>query len=249
LACLRAQTPEQLIRAYPVPVVVGQRRPAVSWGPMVDGMVLPQVPAEAMRAGAHTKVPFIIGSNTDETALSTPLISTEAEYRAAVTALVGPALTNQVLQQYPVATYGTQRRALVQLTSDAFFTCQARLGARSAALGQPGVPVQRYLFARANVPARGAFHGIELAYLFQKVSEVVPMPAPAEVAVERAMLGLWTRFAASGDPGDAMTSWPRYGSMEPLLRIDGVLSTETGWRTAECDFWDQLGGVMVPAPP
>jgi para-nitrobenzyl esterase len=248
-ACLRALTPEQLIRAYFVPVVVGARRPTVSWGPMVDGVVLPQVPAEAMRAGAHTKVPLVIGSNTDETALSTPLITSEAEYRAALSALVGPAAVNAVIQRYPVATYGTPRRALVQVTSDAFFTCQARIGARSAALGQPGVPVHRYLFARATVPARGAFHGIELAYLFQKVSEVVPTPAPEDVAVEASTLALWTRFAATGDPSDPTTSWPRYGSTEPLLRIDVPLSTVAGWRSAECDFWDQLGGISIPPPP
>ena len=171
-ACLRALTPEQLIRAYPVEVVVGERKGAVSWGPTVDGVVLPARPFDAMRAGTHLRVPLVVGSNLDETNLSMPLISTEAEYRAAVTALVGPTLTDAVLAQYPVATYGTPRRALVQVTTDAFFGCQARLTARAATKGQPGVPVYRYLFARAPVPARGAFHGIELAYVFQKVREL-----------------------------------------------------------------------------
>lgn len=249
LACLRGLPPEQLIRAYLVPVVVGSRRPTVSWGPMVDGLVLPQVPADAMRNGTHTKVPFIIGSNTDETALSTPLISSEAEYRAAVTALVGPAATNAVLQRYPVSTYGTPRRALIQVTSDAFFTCQARLGARAAARGQPGLPVHRYLFARAASPTRGAFHGVELVYLFQKVSEVLPVPPAADVSVEASMLGLWTRFAATGDPSDTTTPWPGYGATEPFLRIDGALTTDTGWRNDECDFWDTIAGVTNPPPP
>lgn len=246
LGCLRALTPEQLIRAYPVPVVVGSRRPTVSWGPMVDGVVLPQVPADAIRAGVHSKVPLLIGSNTDETALTTPPIQTEAEYRAAVTAQVGAALANQVLQLYPVASYGTPRRALIQATSDAYFTCQARLGARVAAIGQPGVPVYRYLFARAPVPVRGAFHGIELAYVFQKVRELSPMPAAADLATEATMLEQWTRFAASGQTGP---SWPVYGASEPVLRLDSVVGSEQGWRNTECDFWDRLSGVNVPAPP
>jgi hypothetical protein len=63
------------------------------------------------------------------------------------------------------------------------------------------------------------------------------------------MMGLWTRFAATGDPGDTTTTWPRYTSTEPLLRIDEPRSIQIGWRNAECDFWDQLGGVMVPPPP
>jgi para-nitrobenzyl esterase len=248
--CLRALTPEQLIRAYPVPVVVGGRRPAVSWGPTADGVVVSQVPTDAMRTGAHHKVPFIVGSNGDETSLSMPLITTEAEYRATVTQLVGPAEANRVLQLYPVATYGTPRRALIQVTSDAFFTCQARIASRAAALGQPGVPVRRYLFTRALQTLRGAFHGVELAYLFQKISESVPMPAPADLSVEASMLGLWTRFAATGDPNAAGTvDWPLVTRPEPLLTIDGVLSAQSGYRSAECDYWDTLGGVTIPPPP
>ncbi len=249
-ACLRALTPEQLIHAYPVPVVVGARRPTVSWGPTVDGVLIPRDPSEAMRMGLHHKVPFIMGSNAEETALTMPAISTEAEYRAAVTGLVGATLANQVLQLYPVATYGTPRRALIQVTTDGFFTCQVRIGTRAAALGQPGVAVRRYRFDHALQPARGAFHGLELTYLFQKVSEVVPLAPTNELAIEASMLGAWTRFAATGDPnGVGVIDWPTLSSSEPLLVIDPVLSTAAGHRNTECDFWDSLGGVSIPPPP
>ncbi len=248
-ACLRALSPEQLIRAYPVPVVVGGRRPTVSWGPTVDGVVLPKVPYEAMRLGEHHRVPLVVGSNADETSLTMPLISTEAEYRAAVTGLVGPLLVDRALQLYPTATYGTPRRALVQLTSDAFFGCSARLAARSAFIGQPSVPVSRYLFGRALSPARGAYHGVELTYVFQKLSELLPNPPAADVALEAAMLGYWTRFAASGDPnGVGAVPWSAYARGEPFLRFDSTLSSSMGWRTAECDFWDTVTGADVPAP-
>lgn len=248
-ACLRALTPEQLIRAYPVQVMVGARRGVVSWGPTVDGVVLPQVPAEAMRAGNHHKVPLIVGSNTEETSLVTPPITTEAEYRAAVVQLVGPVVADQVLQRYPVATYGSPRRALTQVTTDAFFTCQARIATRAAAHGQPGVPVRRYVYARALQPTRGAFHGIELAYVFQKFGELSVMPM-ADLAVEASMLRLWTTFAATGNPNGAGTiDWPLLSSQEQSLIIDPVLSTQAGYRGAECDFFDSLGGLSIPPPP
>lgn len=250
-SCLRALTPEQLIRAYPVPVVVGSRRPAVSWGPVIDGRVVSEAPYEAMRNGRHLRVPLIVGSNLDETALSMPLITTEQEYRAAVASLAGPMLVDRITQQlYPTATYGTPRRALIQVTTDAFFGCQARLSTRSAALGNVGGPVYRYLFSRAIQPARGAFHGAELTYVFQKVSEALPNPPAPDVAVEASMLGAWTRFAATGDPnGIGAVAWPRYANTEPVLRIDGTPSVISGWRTAECDFWDSVTGLSVPAPP
>lgn len=250
-ACLRALTPEQLIRAYPVPVVVGERRPTVSWGPVIDGRVVPELPFEAMRNGRHHRVPVMVGSNLDETNLSTPLISTEQEYRAVVAALTGPLLVDRITQQlYPSSAYGSPRRALVQVTTDAFFGCQARIASRAAALGASGVPVYRYLFARAAQPLRGAFHGVELAYVFQKLSETVPNPAAADVSVEASMLGWWTRFAATGDPnGVGAVAWPRYANSEALLRIDATPSTVTAWRGAECDFWDSVTSTSVPPPP
>jgi para-nitrobenzyl esterase len=248
--CLRALTPEQLIRAYPVPIVVGGRRPPVSWGPVVDGKVLPQVPADALRGGTHHKVPIVIGSNSEETGVSTPLITTEAEYRAAVTGLVGAALTDRAMMLYPSAIYGSPRRALVQVTTDAFFGCQARIASRVAARGQPGIPVYRYLFSRAIVPSRGAFHGLELSYVFQKLSELLPMPPAADAAVEAAILGAWTRFAATGDPnGGSLPRWPGVSAPEPFLQLDSVVTNGTGWRNAECDFWDAVAGVMIPPPP
>lgn len=249
-SCLRALTPEQLIRAYPVPVVVGGRRPPVSWGPVVDGKVLPQVPSDALRTGAHHKVPIVVGSNTEETALSMPAITTEAEYRAAAVGIVGPMLADRVLMTYPTATYGTPRKALIQVTTDAFFGCQARISTRAAARGQPGVPVYRYLYSRALLPARGAFHGLELTYVFQKLSESFPNAPAGDLAVEASMLGYWTRFAATGDPnGAGAPVWPAVSASEPFLQLDATITTGTGWRNTECDFWDAVGGVMIPPPP
>lgn len=248
-ACLRALTPEQLIRAYPVQVIVGGRKGTVSWGPTVDGVVLPKAPLLALQAGEHARVPLVVGSNTDETSLSMPAITTDAEYRAALATLVGPAAVDQVVALYPVATYGTPRRALIQVTTDAFFSCQARHAARAAFHGQPGVPVHRYLFSRAPIPARGAAHGAELLYVFQKVSELTPTPAAADLAVEASLLSAWTRFATTGELGGVTTvPWAPYAAGEPLLRLDATQEALTGWRSAECDFWDAFTGVSLPAP-
>lgn len=248
-ACLRRLTPEQLIRAFPVPVNVGSRRPEVSWNPAVDGVVLPVNPLDALRAGTSAAVPLIIGHNAEETNLSMPLITTEPEYRAAVTQLVGPGLADQVLLHYPVATYGSPRRALVQVTTDAFFGCQARMASRAAVLGRPTVPAYRYFFERAPVAVRGAFHGVELAYVFQRLAALTPTPAAEDLAVEASVLGYWTRFAATGDPnGGGALTWPRVSSVEPMQRLDATVSTVTGWRNSECDFFDSLGGVSIPPP-
>jgi carboxylesterase type B len=109
--------------------------------------------------------------------------------------------------------------------------------------------VYRYLFSRAPVAARGAFHGIELAYVFQKLAALTATPSAADLAVEASLLTVWTRFASTGRL-DAVTTvgWPPYAAGEPLLRLDATQEALSGWRGAECDFWDGFVGVSVPAP-
>jgi para-nitrobenzyl esterase len=249
-ACLRALTPEQLIRAFPVEVSIGTGKQPVSWGPNVDGVVLPLNPLEALRTGVAAPVPVVVGHNTDETNLTMPVVTTEAQYRAFVAAILGPTLAEQVLQRYPVATYGSPRKALVQVTTDATFGCQARMASRAAVIGRPTVPVYRYLFGRAPVALRGAFHGSELPYVFQRAALLTPNPAAEDLTVEAAMLGYWTRFAATGDPnGAGALPWPRVSAVEPLQHLDAALTTSSGWRNDECDFWDLVTGTSVPPPP
>ncbi len=248
--CLRALTPEQLIRAYPVPVNVGSRRPPVSWNPNVDAVVLPQSPIEALQQGAGAAVPVLVGSNAEETNLTMPLITTQAEYTAAVVGMVGAALDPQVEALYPIATYGTPRKALVQVTTDAFFGCQARQTSRAAALGHPSLPVYRYLFARAPVAVRGAFHGVELPYVFQRISALTPTPAADDLTVEATVLSYWTHFAATGDPnGGTELPWAPVSSAEPIQHLGAAVTSSAGWRNTECDFWDGVAGVSIPPPP
>ncbi len=242
MACLRAMSPEQLIRAHPVPVNVGSARPTVSWDPNVDGVVLPQNPLHALLDGGANPVPVLVGHNADETQLSMPLITTEGQYQLYLTAALGPAIGAQVQALYPVATYGTPRRALVQVTTDAFFGCQARQIARAAATG--GHPTWRYFFSRAMIPARGAFHGVELAYIFQRLSASVPAVPADDAAVEAELLSLWTGFARTG-----ALPWQAYVTAEPMQQLDAPLSMLSGWRNTECDYWDSLTGVSLGPPP
>ncbi len=37
--------------------------------------------------------------------------------------------------------------------------------------------------------------------------------------------------------------------VEPLQRLDVAVATQSRWRNTECDFWDNLAGVSIPAPP
>jgi carboxylesterase type B len=58
-----------------------------------------------------------------------------------------------------------------------------------------------------------------------------------------ALLGeAWTRFARTGDPSTAALAWPGYAiDADPYAGLDVPATTGEGVRTAQCDFWDDLG--------
>jgi para-nitrobenzyl esterase len=250
--CMRDLPVDAVLRALPAPVSISGLDAAMTarWGPVVAAPTLPDRPYDAMLAGRQNRVPLMIGHNSEEVGLTVPAIPTEAAYRQALTNLGGAMLAQSVLTAYPVARYGTPRNALVQALTDARFGCQARAAARAHLRG--GAAVWRYLFAQPyesgapTIRALGAWHGLELAYVFQNIDRA-PMPAANDLTVERAVLGYWTRFAATGNPG-AADAWPTYGAGEPLLRIAPMELIERGWRNVECDGWDRISQVMPPAP-
>jgi len=251
--CLRALPVDAVLRALPAPVSIAGLDGAMTarWGPVVAAPTLPERPYDAMLAGRQNRVPLIVGHNTEEVGLSVGAVPTEEAYRQILVNAGGAAFATNVMTLYPVSRFGTPRNALVQALTDARFGCQARASARAHLRG--GGAVWRYLFAQplesgtATVRALGAWHGLELAYVFQNLNRL-PTPAANDLAVERSVLGFWTRFAATGSPEGGGDMWPAYGSGEPLLRIQPTLAVERNWRNTECDGWDRVIMVMPPAP-
>lgn len=244
ISCLRELTPESVVSVeptgYPSVAQVGGQ----AWGPSVDPDTLPMQTLDAMVAGEHNDVPLIIGANAEETWNSAPELPSEAAYVALVTASFG-ALSGAVLEQYPAADYPSPRDAYVALTSDVKFVCTARRSLRAASAGRS--PIYRYHFTHSDYFApsgeTGAFHGLELVYIFGNFDQIVPgVRYPTTVADERmrdTMQGLWSSFAAGALEGDPR--WPAYDpKTDPYLQLEDPVATGEGVRTAQCDFWEQL---------
>ncbi len=242
IACLRALGAEAVVRARPGVIDVATGR-GTDWGPAVDGALLPESPADAIAAGRDHPVPVIIGANLDETARSVAPIASCAAYEALVRRHF-PAGANAVLAIYPCADYPTPRDAFVALTSDLRFICPSRAVAR-ARVRAGTAPLYRYFFTHHLDNARqqqGAFHGLELAFVFGHLATPLYQPSAGELELSAAMGGYWARFAATGDPnGDGALAWPEYDASGDLhLELATPVRAADGVRAAQCDAWDRL---------
>jgi para-nitrobenzyl esterase len=247
LACLRSKSAAELLDAYRARISIGTLG-QLPFAPNVDGFVLTGSPIEVIRSGAHNHVPFVIGANADETAgLNPPPVPNEAAYKELLTRSLGQRAADAVLARYPATEYASPRQAYIAATSDAAFICPTRRVARAAAQAQ-SEPVYRYFFTHAldggAGRALGAFHGLELAFVFGTLGRASSYsPSADELSLADAMVGYWSRFAASDDPnGGGATVWPAYApATDPYLRLDTSISSAEGVRTAQCDFWDSFG--------
>jgi para-nitrobenzyl esterase len=243
IACLRELPAEAVELAIPSSAnVAGKQGP---YQPSLDGYFLPKPPLEILKAGEHQHVPFVIGANENETATSVGEL-TEMEYGDLVALLFGP-LAQQVLVEYPVADYPSPRWAYIAVTSDAKFICPARTIARAARAAQ-SEPVYRYHFTHVldNVgaagKAKGAFHGLELLFVFNHLDLAGYQPSQGEKDLAGAIGGYWTRLAAGGDPnGPGAPAWPVYDvAADSYLELATPPAAGEGVRSKKCDFWDDL---------
>ena len=245
-ACLRAKTPAELLAALPPVVNVAGSQPP--YQPNVDGSLLPTAPLDAIRDGQHNRVPVVIGANADETGREVPLTFGEVEYQAFLaSAIADPVLRAQVSDLYSSANFGSARLAYVALTSDVKFICPSRTIARALA-GAQTEPVYRYFFTEVpDAPTAslyGAFHGLELLFVFNVLDVRGYTPTTAERSLSTSMQGYWGSFAATGAPSAAGAPvWTAYDPDRDnhLVLDDAALAMGDGINTSRCNFWATLG--------
>lgn len=246
-ACLRATSVEALIATTPDVATESLRQ---TYDGVIDGYALPRAPLEQIAARAHNQVPMIVGSNTEEQGRAVPLQMTEAAYAAAVqsyaTSSGVPQFADELLALYPAAAYTRPRDAMVALLTDTKFTCPGLKALRTVARSQ-SQPVFRYAFGKVpdNAPPAaqllGAFHGLELAYVFDALGSA---GGAADAAVASTMGEAWGALAASGTPQHEQWA-PFTTSSEAHLMLDDTIAGGTDYRTATCDALAALVGSEI----
>jgi para-nitrobenzyl esterase len=210
--------------------------------------LLPAAPIERIQGGQHNRVPVVIGANADETGQDVPLTFSDAQYQAFLTTTFQtPAVRAAVADLYSAANFGSSRKAYVALTSDLKFICPSRTIARALVAAQ-SEPVFRYFFTEVpdspSSATYGAFHGLELLFLYGALDVRGYVPTAAERALSLAMQRYWGSFATTGVPTAAGS--PAWTAIDPardnhLVLDSASLRMAEGVNTVRCDFWAQFG--------
>jgi para-nitrobenzyl esterase len=254
LECLRSKSRAQVLLAFPNGQQEYAETPRVSWGPVVDGLDIPDQPRLLFEQGAFNHVPIMIGTTRDEGWIyvdrSFPGGLTQAQYEAAVATEFGAADAPAILSMYPSGAYASPKHALSQLSGDVEAVCEAHRVARS--VERTGMSVYLYSFERevdAVVPDL-VIHGLDRNFVFGN-----NYPAPSnyvlnedDLALFGAISNYWIRFAKTGNPNvdeQDEPHWPRYRHPNGQGRgadkyqvLDWPVSEGKRLREAACDFWE-----------
>lgn len=238
-AQLRAKTPAELLAAGEDENLLEK---GLTWKPVVDGYVLPDLPTKLWLAGKQWPVPLLIGSNADEgnTFLAGLTVSKE-EFVRQMEGIFGP-FAEEALALYPVTTAADISGAFSRMLTEVGFASTARFAA-----GVMSEVAPAYLYQFTRVPLGnplGAFHGVEIPYVFGNAGLFTALGEieEADYRLSEALMGYWTRFAATGDPnGESAVAWPRYDRVEDQhLELGDTIRVGSGLYKAACDLADRV---------
>ncbi|HZR81175.1 MAG TPA: carboxylesterase/lipase family protein [Candidatus Binatia bacterium] len=183
--------------------------------PVVDGVVLPEPPLAAVRAGLSARVALLVGTNRDEMALFGVGRADDERLRRVAARISGDA--ERALAAYRSEWPTASSSAIVSaIMTDRYFRIPGiRLAEAQIAAG--GTAYQ-YLFtwaSRAFEGRLGSTHALEIPFAFDTLSrpgvDVFLGPGPSPQPLADAMHAAWTAFIRSGDPTcDATGTWPAY---------------------------------------
>ena len=128
------------------------------------------------------------------------------------------------------------------------FAATARFAA--APMDDPVVDASSYLYQFTRVPPDaaktpgfpdGAFHGLEIPYVFGKVADF-GVRDPIDLDLSERIMAMWTRFAATGDPnGPGSDLWPSYDrAADRHLELGDTIEVKAGLYKRACDLADAI---------
>lgn len=195
-------------------------------GPILDGKYITSGIAQGFAAGRQSKVPLMIGGNSNEASLVRP-------QAAQLDAMPEPQKA-AVLKAFDPDNTGDKARVINDVVTVQMITEPDRNTARLHT--KAGQPVYLYYFSHVATAAKdkkpfGAGHTDEIRYVFGAPTAPAKFDA-TDQALSDAMHRYWASFAKSGNPG---AGWPKFDAKGSQVEFgdDGVKVREQllkGWR-------------------
>ena len=245
LKSLRAKTAAELLQASSA----GDDNSGV----VVDGWVLPQTVYSIFAEGKQNDVPIIVGNNSDEgtNLLRFNALASPTNYVDSARKQYGP-LADRFLEAYPPGpSDATATAANFAAFRDRFFGWNMRTWARlETETGHHRA--YRYYFSR--VPPGpgsrlGAFHGSELAYVFENFPYRI-LYQDADKQLGETIATYWVNFARTANPNSSSVPvWPIYDpEKDNVLDLGDQISVKSGVNAPGLDFFDDFYRAMRPSP-
>jgi len=244
---------EQLLRAQVALGAGGGPSPGgMAFAPAIDQHVLFDWPEPALAAGSSAQVPLLIGTNLDEARF---MVMINPQLRKAPPELSADELRERVSPGVDAGADALIARyrafhpelsnfdLLLTIESEQFRLRSIRLAEHK--LRGAGAPVFMYLFCwtTPRLAKYGAYHGLEIPFLFGTLAAVPHVAAdPDAAALALRMQQSWVAFARSGRPAGAeLPDWEPYGlPQRHTMRIDRAWSLERDPLGRERAAWDDV---------
>jgi para-nitrobenzyl esterase len=222
---------------------------------IIDGAVVPEDLADAVRAGRFKHVPILNGTNREEyrfyQALSMQAPHGNELLRSVVDGLKKkyPTVDSLIAANYAGPAMSAEEATTLALT-DAIFACPARAFDRWASRYSP---VFAYEFADLDAPwyikaaeyRIGAGHTSELQYIFPGFHGASGTPSPlsgSQQALSNSMIRAWSDFATRGVPTvPGQVPWKPYENAADNIEVFSPAETATSHEFASvhrCAVWD-----------
>ncbi len=217
--------------------------------PVIDGATLPALPLEAIRGGAASEIPIIVGSNLDEWKMFSardPELQrmNEAELLRRIRRILPGQDAEGLVETYRQA---LARRGVPNPPADILTAIETdqlfRIPAVRLAEAQhdQGQSAYNYLFTWVSPTLGSAHHALELGFLFGNYGEGWGGSGPAADALSRNIQDAWLAFAGNGDPScESVGTWPVYGGQRATMIMDSHCHVENAPYEEERRAWDSV---------
>lgn len=231
---------------------------------VMDGLYVQRQPVESLLMGKFSRVPLLIGTNTNEgTYFTYKTIKSEADiakYYNDTVPYINEQQRKELMRLYPTASYKAPYLAAADVVGDRLFQCPTNLMARVYA--DEGIPVFKYRWHHQMTLSKpftgnaslGSFHFSEVPFVFNLRFLFL---THQEFILGRILNGMWVQFVVRGnpnlrqDPFDNIIQWPLYTKFSDYEQVvfqtpvESITIEDDGNREAKCLFWDRVGQSLI----